>query len=81
MDLARGTQTFQKSSSNLKIPGPRVVTWSKFHTENPTDIRRHGAKFSPPYKLVPGICAPFSLALREKQGSFFLILQSEAVYR
>jgi hypothetical protein len=30
-----GPQIFHKSSSHLKIPGARMVTSSKFHTDNP----------------------------------------------
>jgi hypothetical protein len=36
--IYRAAQTFQKSSSNLKIPGARKVTSGKIHTEDPQKL-------------------------------------------
>ena len=53
----RGAHIFQKSRSYLKILCTRKVTWSKFHSEGPTNIRCHHTKFSCLRDLSPRICA------------------------
>jgi hypothetical protein len=46
--IKRGAQIFQKPTSKLKIIGARKVTWSKFNTEGPADIRRHRRDYLSP---------------------------------
>jgi len=53
----RGAQIFPKSRSYLKILCTRKVTWSKFHSEGPTNIKCHHTKFSCLGDLSPRICA------------------------
>jgi len=54
----RGPKTSQKSKSNLKIPGARSVTWSKFHTEQPQILGTTLQQLNDPHNLALKFCAP-----------------------
>ena len=52
----RGAQIFRKCRSYLKILCTRKMTWSKFHSDGPTNIRCHHTNFSCLGDLSPRIC-------------------------
>jgi hypothetical protein len=54
----RGAQIFQKSRSQLKILVARIVTWSKFHTEDPQILGTTVKKISRHGDLASEIYAP-----------------------
>jgi hypothetical protein len=54
-----GRQIFQKSRSHVKIPGTKILTQSKFHTEQPQIFGATIQKFSCPGDLSFKICAPW----------------------
>jgi hypothetical protein len=50
-----GAQIFQKSLSHSKILGARMVTWSRFHTEEPQIL---GATVHPCKKMYGHVSSP-----------------------